>query len=115
MALSSLPIFGGVFTFRLIPTFATLVMLTVLIGLGSWQVERLHWKENLIATIHDRMAKSPVDVRSIAGDGGDSEYLPLKATGRFLNDKAMYMNAISLTGEGGYHVLVPMRLKNGSF
>lgn len=36
------------------PTFWTTVFtipaLILLLGLGTWQVERLHWKENLIAT-----------------------------------------------------------------
>ena len=31
------------------------VVFALLLGLGSWQVYRLHWKENLIATVGARM------------------------------------------------------------
>ena len=33
-----------------------LIVFAVLIGLGTWQVQRLHWKEALIATIDERIA-----------------------------------------------------------
>ena len=34
-----------------------LVAFAILIGLGAWQVERLQWKEALIATIEVRTAR----------------------------------------------------------
>jgi surfeit locus 1 family protein len=34
---------------RLGPSLATLVGVALRLGLGSWQVQRLHWKEGLIA------------------------------------------------------------------
>jgi len=102
---------NGVFIFRLGPTVITGLMLVVLIGLGSWQVHRLNWKEGLIATIDARLHQAPVDVSNFTGEDGD--YRPATATGTFLNDKEIFMVAISLTGEGGYHVLTPLRLKDG--
>jgi len=35
----------------ILPGFMTAIMLLVLIGLGTWQVERLYWKEALLAEI----------------------------------------------------------------
>ena len=37
------------------PTLVTLAALAILIGLGAWQIERLHWKLDLIAD-HRRVA-----------------------------------------------------------
>ena len=58
----SFPIFGGTWTFRLIPTLITLALVPVMIGLGWWQLDRLHWKEDLLATIHARMQERAIDV-----------------------------------------------------
>ena len=38
----------------------TLLALTVLIGLGTWQVQRLAWKNNLIETIQARSSADPI-------------------------------------------------------
>ena len=73
-------ILGGRFIVRLWPTVMTVTMLAVLIGLGTWQVERLQWKENLLATIHQRTQEAPVDIASLA-DATDIEYHPAKAQG----------------------------------
>lgn len=43
-------------------TVFALVCLTILIGLGVWQLERKVWKENLIASITERLAKPPQDL-----------------------------------------------------
>ena len=44
----------------LIPAAVTLCGLAVLLGLGTWQVERKAWKEGLIATLNARAAAAPV-------------------------------------------------------
>ena len=49
---------GGVLT----ATVLAVVCVTVLIGLGIWQLDRKVWKENLIATVTSRTARAPVDL-----------------------------------------------------
>jgi cytochrome oxidase assembly protein ShyY1 len=44
----------------LIPGLCTLFGLAVLLGLGFWQVERLAWKENLIAALEQRVSAQPI-------------------------------------------------------
>jgi surfeit locus 1 family protein len=119
------PVFGGTFTLRPWPTLIAAVMLAALLGLGTWQVERLQWKRNLLTAIHERMQMQPEDVRGLApvymrADGlretstrialGDDDYRPAAAAGLFANDKELYLTSISLKGEGGYHILTPMML-----
>ena len=73
-----LPVFTGV---------AVLIALAILISLGTWQVERLHWKEGLLADIAERRAAVPVplaDIESMAEQGGDIEYRTVTAAGRML-------------------------------
>ncbi len=104
---------GGVFTLRFWPTILTLVMLAVLIGLGTWQVERLHWKQNLLAEIDQRSHMPPVDISNLT-DASNIDYLPAKASGLFRHDQEFYLTAISKDGQGGYHVLTPLQLDNGT-
>ncbi len=108
-----LRIAGGVFTFRLVPTLTTLLLIIILIGLGTWQVQRAAWKENLIATIEVQRHTKPIDLAATKNITIDPSYRPAFATGQFLYDKTLYMSAISLKGEGGYHVLTPLKLTDG--
>lgn len=100
---------------RLLPTFITLICVPVLLGLGAWQVQRLHWKRELIATIGERVQQAPVDVSFLDGMY-DADYRPAKAEGVFQNDKEIFIIATSLTtGEGGYHVVTPLLLDSGAY
>ena len=49
---------GGV----LAATVFALAGVAVLIGLGVWQLERRVWKENLIATLTERLARAPAEL-----------------------------------------------------
>ncbi len=42
------------------PAVATLLGIAALIGLGNWQMQRLAWKEGLIAAIAERTHLPPV-------------------------------------------------------
>jgi surfeit locus 1 family protein len=49
---------GGALT----ATVLAVVCVTILIGLGIWQLDRKVWKENLIATVTSRVAQAPADL-----------------------------------------------------
>jgi len=99
---------------RLWPTLITAALLSVLVGLGTWQVRRLEWKRELIATMDQRMREAPVDAASIA-DGQDAAYRSAVAAGQFLLERTFPLFAVSPAGEGGYRVLTPLRLTDGRF
>ena len=48
----------------LVPALSTLIMLIVLIGLGTWQVYRLHWKEGILAQLAMAEAAPPIPLAS---------------------------------------------------
>jgi surfeit locus 1 family protein len=99
---------------RLWPTVITVLLLTVLVGLGTWQVKRLEWKEGLIAAMDHRMREEPIEVAALP-EAEDETYRAAVARGTFLHEQSFYQLAISLGGEGGYHVLTPLRLEDGRF
>ena len=42
------------------PTLFTIPALIVLVFLGSWQVQPMNWKNDLVASFEEKMAKAPV-------------------------------------------------------
>jgi len=89
-------------------------MLILLVGLGEWQVQRLHWKQNILTTIDRQIHQAPVDLFSLL-DRDDNNYRPVLTSGRFLNDKTFYLLAISQAGVGGYDVLTPLLTTEGHY
>lgn len=99
-----------------IGTFIALgVALLILISLGTWQVERLHWKEGLIAEIDARRTAAPITVEQAfadIGNGVDVEYRAIALTGRFDHAKERYFLATS-DGAPGFYVYTPLTLADG--
>jgi surfeit locus 1 family protein len=94
-----------------------LLGMAVLIGLGTWQVERLHWKEGLLATIQQRMALPPVDlVTALKADPGlaQQEYRPVKVEGTFEHRFERHFLA-TYEGEPGFYVYTPLHLDDGDW
>nr|WP_210289853.1 SURF1 family protein [Rhizobium sp. BK196] len=96
---------------------AVLIAFAILISLGTWQVERLHWKEGLLADIAERRASAPVplaDIETMAAQGGDIEYRAVTATGRYINNKERHFFA-TWHGQTGYYIYTPLQLANGRY
>jgi surfeit locus 1 family protein len=86
----------------------------VLLGLGTWQVERLFWKEGLIAERHAAVTAPPIDLPPSLEAARPLEYHRVRVNGRFLNDRELYLGATSPNGRAGYQVITPLRLADGS-
>ena len=95
------------------PTLFTVPALIILIGLGTWQVERLHWKENLIATREARSSAPPTALPADDADPASFEFNRARVVGRFMNDKEMLLAARSLNGNVGFHVVAPLAEADG--
>jgi surfeit locus 1 family protein len=99
---------------RLGPTLFTVPAFLILIGLGTWQIERLGWKEALIA---ERKAglEAPVTIWADAKDRlAELAWRRVAVPGRFLNDREFLLAARSLNGNPGFHVVTPFAAEDGS-
>lgn len=64
----------------LFPLIFGLAGAAILIWLGTWQVQRLSWKQDVLADINARIAAAPVPL-PVAPDPDADQYLPVRATG----------------------------------
>jgi surfeit locus 1 family protein len=91
------------------------ILFLVLIGLGTWQVQRLYWKEALLSTISERTRAEPLSLKDVElkfGETGDIDYTPVVATGEFQHGAERHFFA-TWRGESGYYVYTPLRLDTG--
>lgn len=100
------------------PTVFTIPAIAVMLGLGVWQLDRLAWKNDLIAEIQSRMAAAPAPLDAVLAEAGDdltvAQYRRVSVTGEFLNDRELYLAARSMNGNPGYHVMTPFRETDGT-
>lgn len=101
--------------FRPLPglTIATLLGLALTISLGVWQVQRLQWKEGLIATAQSNIAKSPITLDEALNDSEAAQYRNVALRGHFLHDREAYVFASAEGGEALYHVITPFETEDG--
>ena len=94
------------------PTLFALPALLVLLWLGTWQVQRLEWKNQLIEDFESRATAAPVDLPS--GDvGPEMEFRRLALTGSYDHDREVFMTGRTYEGNAGFHIVTPFTLTDG--
>jgi surfeit locus 1 family protein len=99
---------------RLWPTVFTLPALLILIGLGTWQVERLHWKERLIAERAAAIAAPPTELPATLDDAKRLDLHRVRAVGTFLHHSEFDVVATAENGASGFHIVTPLRLDDAT-
>lgn len=81
----------------------------ILIGLGIWQLQRLGWKERLIAEMYSHMRAPPLNLDEALKLGDAAQYRRVALIGSFDNAKEAFVFA---TADGApiYHVVAPFTL-----
>lgn len=106
------PTAGGRRRFRptLWATICTVVSLAILIALGTWQVQRLFWKEGEIEKRQTRVSAPAVPLPESFPDPAEMEFTRVRLQGRFLHDEEFYLGARTDNGRVGYHIVTPFAL-----
>jgi surfeit locus 1 family protein len=95
------------------PTVFTVPAILVMIGLSIWQVQRLHWKEGLIAERVARTTAEPIPLPPAGTDLGPLEFRRVSVTGTFDHAHELYLAARSQNGNVGYWIVTPLKLTTG--
>jgi len=91
----------------------TALAVLVLLALGTWQMQRLYWKEALII---ERQARSQAPARSLPGtfeDPSSLEFVRVRLRGAFLHEDELYVASRTFKGRVGLHVVTPFVLDDG--
>jgi surfeit locus 1 family protein len=91
--------------------------IAILLGLGTWQVQRLHWKEALLQTIDQRMHAAPLPLAEVEkkfAAEGDVAYVPVTASGVFVHEGERHFFT-TWQGQSGFDIITPLRLDDGRF
>ena len=83
----------------------------ILIWLGVWQIQRLAWKEAIIADINTRIAAAPVDLPASVNRDLDA-YLPVTVSGTFEQGEVHVLVSQKDVG-AGYRIITPFVLEDG--
>ncbi|RZI94708.1 MAG: SURF1 family protein, partial [Rubrivivax sp.] len=80
------------------------------LALAAWQIQRLGWKQDLIARVEQRLEAEPAAPPRVASKA--DEYRRVRLRGQFEPREALVQANTELGG--GYWVLAPLRLADGS-
>jgi surfeit locus 1 family protein len=95
---------------------ASVAGIAILATLGVWQVQRLQWKEALIAEIESRSAAPPVSLAEAiarADRNEDIDFLNVEEKGAFDPGRSLFMIG-SAGGEPGWTVIAPFVSDDGA-
>ena len=104
-------------TFRPMPglSIAALIALAILLSLGTWQLQRLAWKQDLISRMQERAQSAPVslgEALDASKQGEDTAFLPVRITGRFQHDRELHLFTVE-NGRMGRRIITPLTTKSG--
>lgn len=91
--------------------------LLVLLGLGTWQVQRLSYKQELIQRLQERVHLPPLSLpQTVAHDKflslSDWEFQPVTLKGNYIADHEIRVMGRSLKGEEGVYIYHPFTVEN---
>ncbi len=76
----------------------------VFVSLGTWQIIRLNWKNNLIFEIENSLKNPPVELSNI----NHENYLRVKTSGDIDFEKQIYLYNLNENGTPGFEVINPL-------
>ncbi len=91
------------------PTLFTIPALVLLLTLGTWQVQRLLWKLDLIASVETGLQAQPVPLPAGPLDAEAWNYRRVVVRGQFDHRHEAHLLAHSERGNFGYHVITPLK------
>lgn len=95
-----------------LPTLATLLMAVLLFKLGLWQLQRAHYKEDVLQRLETRSKEAPYDLAGILRLAPDINDYPVQITGHYLNDRTLLLDNRTHNQIPGYEVITPFLADN---
>ena len=84
--------------------------IAVLLSLGVWQVQRLTWKQGILAEIDAKISGAPIAL-PVAPNVTTHKYQPVEISGRFVENRIRVLVSQKLIG-AGYRIIQPFQTKD---
>ena len=97
--------------YKFLFTVFVIFFVLVFIALGTWQIIRLNWKNNLILEIEKSLKNSPVELNQ----NKIENYLKIKTSGIIDFDKQIYLYSLNDSGTPGFEVINPILIMDESY
>ncbi|MCS7266541.1 MAG: SURF1 family protein [Geminicoccaceae bacterium] len=94
-------------------TAAWAVATALLLGLGSWQLARLGWKNELLARAEAALSAPAEPLPRVLADPPALEFRRVRASGVYLPDTAVALGFLVREGRPGSRLLTAFRLEDG--
>lgn len=88
-----------------------LLLFSLCIVLGIWQLHRYSYKKTLLLTYQKRLTDAPQNVKQIA-NLSDQQFQAVKAQGRYLNSETVLLQNRFYHDELGFEVFTPLQMPN---
>jgi surfeit locus 1 family protein len=95
----------------ILPISFGLIGIVILVSLGNWQVQRLAWKQEILAEIDGRIAAAPIEIPTEVSEEND-RFLSVRGEGRILDEELHVLASSKQTG-AIYRVISPFEMSDG--
>ena len=89
----------------------TIFFILVFVALGSWQIIRLNWKNNLILEIENSLKNPSVEL----AESNKENFLKIRTSGSIDFDKQIYLYNLNDTGTPGFEVINPITIGDENY
>ena len=93
-------------------SFFCLIVACIFFALGTWQIKRLAWKENLIRQVEENSSLPALELSSINAENIPPLYGKVTGIGYFLNENELLVLSKYRGKKLGFQLITPLRLEN---
>lgn len=96
-------------------TILAIIIMAVLLSLGTWQVNRLEWKQQLLADIDQKLLSPPLqfdEVEKMDEADQNIDYQPVTVTGHFKHEGERHFLA-TYNSYAGFFIYTPLEMSDG--
>jgi surfeit locus 1 family protein len=104
--------------FEVVPAIAAVIGVAILIGLGVWQIQRLHWKEAILARVAALESAPPQPLAPVlarAASGVDVDYRRVELACPDLETRPYLRLYAVWQGYGGYRIVAACPIASGPY